>query len=359
MIEMLVVRTLVVVVLLMTLVPLVLRHQGWWVRGLEFPAIQITGLTGAMIIAYAVFYGWSGLWDKAALALLVLCVLLQMGRLLRFTPVFPRQIQTARQMRPKDQLSVVVANVLTPNQQVHLLLDQIEECEPDLVLAVETDDWWQSELESLLPRYPHMVKYPLDNLYGMVLFSRLELQNSKLRFLVQEAVPSIHTDVILASGHRVALHCLHPAPPSPSENPTSAERDGELLLVARTLDPQACSVVAMGDFNDVPWSPSMRLFQKLSGLLDPRVGRGMYNSFHAGIRLLRWPLDHVFCSRDFTLVSFSRLRHIGSDHFPIHVVLQHTPKAEKLHPEMIASAHESAEAESKINKVHADKMALM
>ena len=46
------------------------------------------------------------------------------------------------------------------------------------------------------------------------------------------------------------------------------------------------------------------------------------NTFHADYPLLRWSLDHIFHSTDFGLVEMKRLPHIGSDHFPIYVVLQ-------------------------------------
>lgn len=192
----------------------------------------------------------------------------------------------------------------------------------------------------------------------MHLYSRFELLDARVLFLVEEGVPSIHAEVVLASGHRVKLHCLHPAPPSPTENPTSAERDGELLPVAKTLDHAAHSVVVMGDLNDVAWSLSTRLFQKMSGLLDPRIGRGLFSTFHAGFLLFRWPLDHVFCSSDFTVVSLARMPRIGSDHFPIHVVLQHTPRAKRLHPEPEASQSDAEFAQQKIDKVAADETAL-
>jgi endonuclease/exonuclease/phosphatase (EEP) superfamily protein YafD len=76
-------------------------------------------------------------------------------------------------------------------------------------------------------------------------------------------------------------------------------------------------VIVAGDLNDVAWSRTTHLFQRTGGLLDPRVGRGFFNTFDTRSRLTRVPLDHVFASRHFLLVELRRLPDIGSDHFPI------------------------------------------
>ena len=61
-------------------------------------------------------------------------------------------------------------------------------------------------------------------------------------------------------------------------------------------------------------------------MLDPRVGRGFYNTFDARRWYLRYPLDHVFHTRDFRLVELRILPFIGSDHFPVFVRLSHEPE---------------------------------
>jgi endonuclease/exonuclease/phosphatase (EEP) superfamily protein YafD len=127
---------------------------------------------------------------------------------------------------------------------------------------------------------PYSVKCPLDNLYGMHVFSRLLLEEDEICYLVEKDVPSIHASLVLRTGEKVRVHFIHPAPPSPSENPESAERDAELVIVARSVAESNQPVIVTGDLNYVVWSGTTRLFLKISGLLDPRVGRGMYNAFH-------------------------------------------------------------------------------
>jgi endonuclease/exonuclease/phosphatase (EEP) superfamily protein YafD len=184
----------------------------------------------------------------------------------------------------------------------------------------------------------------------MLLYSRLPLAETKVKFLIQDDVPSIHTLVNLPSGEQIELHCLHPLPPSPTEHERSTERDAELVLVGKAVRNARRPVVVAGDMNDVAWSRTTRLFQKISGLVDPRIGRGLFNTFHAKYPLLRWSLDHIFHSTELRLVAIKRLPYFGSDHFPMYVALSVEPQATSHQEAPQAEADDWQEAHKKVDQ---------
>jgi len=211
--------------------------------------------------------------------------------------------------------------VLQTNRDATTLVQQIEQLRPDVVITLESDAWWETQLNAALTAYPHRVACALDNQYGLHIFSRLPLDNERIEYLVEPDVPSASAHVLLSDNTRVHLHVVHPRPPAPGENTSSVERDVELLVLAREIETLDVPVIVTGDLNDVAWSRTTRLFRRVSRLLDVRTGRGMFNTFNADYWFARWPLDHVFVSSHFRVGKIQRLEHIGSDHFPMYVEL--------------------------------------
>jgi len=301
------------------------RFQVWWVRSLDFPRLQLFVIAVSLLICQWVFIdvGNFPLFDCLMMLPTLGCVIYQGWWILPYTPLFPKEVASNKN-KSLDTLSILTANVLTPNRNTEGLKQLIKQYSPDIIVTLESDKWWEQQLESLEENYPFTIKCPLDNLYGMHVYSRLTLSDISIKYLVESDVPSMHACVCLASGENVAMHFLHPAPPSPTENDESKERDAELLVVAKSVQDVKSPVVVTGDLNDVAWSETTRLFRKISGLLDPRVGRGMFNTYNARHWFLRWPLDHLFHSGHFQVNVLKRLPDFGSDHFPLFSVLSLT-----------------------------------
>lgn len=310
-----------------TIFPLV-RSFRWWVRISDFPRLQIAAALAFLLSTYLLLYGVSDIWDAAYVAAVAAALGLQLFRIFPFTALAPKQVMSVSQRRREKCIRVMITNVLMENRRSEDLLRVIRDVDPDLLLLVETDGWWHKQLEILDSIFPHRVKKPQGNYYGMELFSKLELDAKEVRCLVSDEIPSIRTGVRLLSGDWVEFYGVHPRPPDPDHD--SGGRDAEILLVAKEMKESPRASIVAGDLNDVAWSHTTRLFQRISGALDPRRGRGMFNTFHAGYRLLRWPLDHIFHEDAFMLVEIKRLPNIGSDHFPVLVELQYEPKAEAI-----------------------------
>ena len=331
-----------------TLIPFI-RHDFWVFRVFEYPRLQKLVLNIVVIIAIAVFAQPQTTTDYIVLFALIANVSYLIYLILPFTFFGKKQIIGSSSNPTDNNLKVFIANVYQENRKAAEYHKLIQKYNPDLILMVETDQWWQEQMDSLEKNYPFQLKIPLSNTYGMLLYSRFELKGGEIKYLVKPDIPSIETLVKLPSGKFVKLFCLHPEPPVPQENPRSTERDMEILMVTKKAKGCEQPVIVMGDLNDVAWSYTTELFGKVSGLLDPRRGRGFFNSFNAKYFFLRFPLDHIFCSQNFALTSINRLPNCGSDHFPMFVDLQYNPKAEAKNDVPEATTEDLELADEKIN----------
>ena len=302
--------------------------DNWWVRGVEFPRIQIMILG---IIAWVGMLVFGAEWQLGQwLLFIVLSITLafQLRMVLPYTKLWKKEVKNAKDKPEVEecQLKIMVSNVLTPNDETQKLVDLVKDKQPDILITLETDKKWETALNQIEADYPYTVKVPLDNLYGMHLYSKLELIDPEVKYLMIDDIPSIHTQMRLQGGQIIWLYCLHPMPPSPTEADKSTTRDAELLMVGKHIKENNQTAILAGDLNDVAWSKTTRRFQRISGLLDPRIGRHFINTFHVKYPFLRWALDHIFHSACFTVVDIKRMLSIGSDHFPVMTTLQYEPE---------------------------------
>ncbi len=351
---------LAALVAIATALPFV-QKPYWWIRSLDFPRIQIAVLAALVFIGVgAVAWARGGLEtaDWVAVGALSLSLVYQSARMLPYSPLWRVQTKQAAQPDRARSLRLVVSNVLMTNRDGDRWLRVVRDADPDVVAAVETDAWWAETAGALKETHPHTVELPQDDTYGMCLYSRLEIVEQTVEHLVEAEVPSLFLTLRLESGETVRLVVLHPRPPRPDIQQDSTLRDAELVRAARRVAAFDAPTVVAGDLNDVAWSATTTLFQRIAGVLDPRVGRGLFATFHAQHHLLRYPLDHVFHSPHLELVALKRLDAVGSDHFPMCVELSLVPEApvEQDAPDMTADAQDrAADVEDEAQEFLADE----
>ena len=342
------------VAIISTAIPLS-KHQAWWIRIFDFPRLQIVfvGLIG--FIWHGAAGGLTSVTGMVLAVFLAVALAYQAFMIFPYTRLAPLQTEWSTDPKPESTISLLFANVQENNRDAERLKRILAETDADLVLLVETDDWWLGQVRDTLSDYPYTVLQPQSNTYGMLLFSRLELIGPQVRFLIQDDIPSIHGRVRLRSGDLVEFRCLHPRPPAPAEFKNAVPRDAEIIIVGSENRKDDLPFIVFGDLNDVAWSRTNYLFQNISGLLDPRVGRGFYHTFHAKIPFLRFPLDHLFHSNHFRLVDFRRLGYFGSDHFPVFGKLSLEPGAELEQEELMPEKDEIMDAKEKVSTAEAGK----
>jgi endonuclease/exonuclease/phosphatase (EEP) superfamily protein YafD len=296
---------------------------GWWpVRLCDFPRLQLGALALVVLLAvvgWAFAQGWR--IEHAALIALALAVAVwQLSHAAPYTALWSKASPDAAP--DADIVRLAVLNLDYRNPKRDEALRVIEGIDADLLVLVEVDRGWEEALAPLAGRYPHRAGAVLDDGLGLLVWSRLPLRGARTRYIVTDERPSIWTEVDMGAGGIAYFVAVHPSPPGlktdDGDREDSRKRDAELVLVAKQVaEHSGRAHIVAGDFNDVAWSHTTRLFERLSGLKDPRIGRGLFSTYHARYPMLRYPIDQVFVSEGFATARLDRVRIPGSDHLGI------------------------------------------
>lgn len=333
------------IVLISTGLPLI-NSTAWWIRIFDFPRVQIAALTLLAIILAYIYIDFKLEFKVPLLLILAVAMVYQLQFVVVYTPLYKTQAKNSKQPNAENSFTLLVSNVRMDNDDKERFHTRIKTYNPDILLINEPDQGWAASISKLDVDFPYSVKYPLDNTFGMMLLSKLPLTESTVNFLVKDDIPSIFTRITLPSGNIIDFYGVHPEPPTPGTD--TYERDTELLIIGKKITESINPTIVAGDLNDVGWSVTSKLFRKYSELVDPREGRGLYNTYNVFVPLLRYPLDHIFYSREFGLLTLKKLEDIGSDHFPLLIGLNYEPDEDNTEGLEKTDTSEEAEVEEKI-----------
>jgi endonuclease/exonuclease/phosphatase (EEP) superfamily protein YafD len=210
-------------------------------------------------------------------------------------------------------------NVLASNRQYDAVIKQALASQADLLSFQEVAPHWADQLtQRLRDAYPYyrVETDPWDT-RGIAIFSRYPLRNVQTHYWVK--LPNITGDIDLSdqvafnekSGdtliHFVASHAL-----SPRSESRYRRRNEQIRHIADYLKSVKGPVLAIGDYNAVPWNRSIVAMKQKAQLHDSRQ---MFTStYPARLQGVGLPIDYVFHSEDFACLDFYAVSAEGSDH---------------------------------------------
>ncbi|WP_235296131.1 endonuclease/exonuclease/phosphatase family protein [Portibacter marinus] len=296
----------------------------WIVRGQSYFRAVYLGLNALLLVITLIFLPFTWL-TIAAILLLVAAIVACLISVLPFTPLNSIEVPFKDKKDAKNSLNILVFNVYQFNDQYQNLVDLVLRIDPDVVFLIETNTDWAKGVNALKKHFPYHFDEIRENTYGLMFFTKRELLEGGINYLVKPTIPSAEA-LLNIEGVKVRILGLHPKPPFPGEAETTHYKDRELAQAARYFKAQKEDdhQILIGDLNDVAWSRASLYYKKASGMKDPRVGRGFYSTFPTWFPI-KIPLDHVFCSPGLELIDFKVLEDIGSDHYPVNVEF-HVPK---------------------------------
>ena len=219
-----------------------------------------------------------------------------------------------------NAIKLALFNVLTKNNKYNQLKLMINEQNPDIIILQEVDDVWLENIRELKKDYPYFLEYPrLDN-FGIALYSKFPIINSKIETWTDYEVPVI-TAEIKSNGNILKIYGVHTLPPTSNEY--FRVRNEMLSKINEIFSDSKHPLIIAGDLNTSVYSISYKKYIKSSNLKDAQILaktlKGTWNAKH--FPFMRISLEHVFISPEIKVQSFDIGKNFGSDHLPVFVDL--------------------------------------
>lgn len=214
---------------------------------------------------------------------------------------------------------ILQSNMLFTNRRIGGLMSAIEADNPDIIVIAEANGGHAAYLRDIMRLYPHQAGTPQQkNPYGMVIASRLPIDNVQAHHFVHDLIVAYSFDISL-DGKAVTVLSVHPS--NPLKN--IGLRDRELVVMSRWIRAQSNPVIVTGDFNITPYAQAYKDFIRATDLKNARLGRGVFHgTYHTRLpKFTRIPIDHTLYSDALTVVDYKTFKIDHTDHLGTMVTL--------------------------------------
>jgi endonuclease/exonuclease/phosphatase (EEP) superfamily protein YafD len=208
----------------------------------------------------------------------------------------------------------LLMNVNTESGVPGKVAQTIKQLDPDFLALEEVNDQWLSTLSVTLAAYPYSKAMPLEDNFGIAVYSKYPLVQSEIRQVGEAEIPSAIVEARLPEGLLTVI-ATHPLPPGGREN--ARLRDDQLAHLSETVKQANSPVLLLGDLNATPWCSHFKRLLSESGLQDSSQGRGVLGTWPTYMPIFLIPIDHCLHTPGIHIIRRARGPKMGSDHYPV------------------------------------------
>ena len=263
------------------------------------------------------------LWRRGQFAWWVL--LCAVANLIPLSPyVIPNSSSIAEVSKDTATTRIMTLNLLKGNQHHDEVVAYITDIDPDIFIAIESDQEWTEGLKPIQQAYPHRHIIDDRGTSSIAVYSRIPVNSMNVYHSTRQRLPSLDFTVTIEQ-QPVRIFATHPFIPLAQE--TARMRNSQLDEI-ETMLKEPGSRILLGDFNCVPWSPHLTDVLRTTNLTPAGYGRGLRPTWYRRARaygplrqtwLFALKLDHVLLSDDLAVVDHRIGPCLGSDHRPVTV----------------------------------------
>src|SRR6476659_3958664 len=166
----------------------IVKSDFWIFRSLEYSRFQNFIISLVLEFIWLVYFSFYHQIDKITLALNIICLIYLSIKIFPYTILNKKEIKQVKTTNPDREIKILNANVLQTNRQYSALLAQIKSYQPDLIFLLETDHKWMNAVQDLKKDYSFFIEVPQENTYGMLFYSKFQINNQKINFLVKDDI---------------------------------------------------------------------------------------------------------------------------------------------------------------------------
>lgn len=226
-----------------------------------------------------------------------------------FNDKIPKNSESGKQ----EKIKIAHFNVLKFNHNYKKIIECARETDADFISFQEVDNSWAENLVCALDNdYPYFqIEAKDDNCHGLAVFSKYKLSNTEIVYL--DNVANIFGEISIKDSS-ITFMTTHTN--SPITRKAFYARNRQIDSVAGILEKRNEAVLAIGDYNAVPWDSAIIQFKKRTGLKDSR--KSLTATYPNILGKMGIPIDYIFHSDKIACTTFKPIYNTSSDHAGIY-----------------------------------------